>query len=156
MFVAGILVGDLRFPARRDARAFNSALAELGELAAFVALGLTVDLAFIADEGLWWRGLAIAVILGFVVRPLVVVPILLPAQLTWGERTFIIWSGLKGAVPILLASLAVVAGTDYALEIYGIVFVVVLFSVVVQGALVPAVGGRLGVPMSAGSAQSYE
>ena len=58
------------------------------------------------------------------------------------------WSGLKGAVPILLASLAVVGGTDYAAEIYGIVFVVVLFSVVVQGTLVPTVGARLGVPMS--------
>jgi cell volume regulation protein A len=57
------------------------------------------------------------------------------------------WSGLKGAVPILLASLAVVAGTDYAPELYGIVFVVVLFSVVVQGSLVPTVARRLGVPL---------
>ncbi len=156
VFVAGILVGDLRFPARRDARAVNSTLAELGELAAFVALGLTVDLAFIGDEGLWWRGLVIAAILGFVVRPLVVSPILLPVRLSWGERLFVVWSGLKGAVPILLASLAVVAGTEYAAEIYGLVFVVVLFSVVVQGTLVPAVGGRLGVPMSADASQSYE
>ena len=68
-------------------------------------------------------------------------------SLTWGERGFIVWSGLKGAVPILLASLAVVGGTDYAAEIYGIVFVVVLFSVVVQGSLVPTVATRLGVPM---------
>ncbi len=50
-------------------------------------------------------------------------------------------------MPILLASLAVVGGTDYAAEIYGIVFVVVLFSVVVQGSLVPTVAARLGVPM---------
>jgi cell volume regulation protein A len=57
------------------------------------------------------------------------------------------WSGLKGAVPILLASLAVVASTDYAPELYGIVFVVVLFSVVVQGSLVPTVARRLGVPL---------
>ena len=68
-------------------------------------------------------------------------------SLTWGERAFIVWSGLKGAVPILLASLAVVGGTEYATEIYGIVFVVVLFSVVVQGSLVPTVATRLGVPM---------
>ena len=147
VFVAGILVGDVRFEARRAVRAFNAALGELGELATFVALGLTVDLAFIGDEGLWWRGLLLAVLLGFLVRPLVVAPLLTVVDLSWGERGFIMWSGLKGAVPILLASLAVVASTDYAPELYGIVFVVVLFSVVVQGSLVPTVARRLGVPL---------
>ena len=147
VFVAGIIVGDLQYDARRAVRAFNSALSDLGELAAFVALGLTIDLAFIADEGLWWRGLVLAVLLGFVIRPLVVGPLLAAMRLTWGERGFIVWSGLKGAVPILLASLAVVGGADDAAEIYGMVFVVVLFSVVVQGTLVPTVAARLRVPM---------
>lgn len=147
VFVAGILSGDVRFEARRAVREFNAVLGDLGELAAFVALGLTIDLALITDEGLWWRGLVIAVLLGFVVRPLVVFPLIAPIRLSWGERGFIVWSGLKGAVPILLASLAVVSGTDYASEIYGIVFVVVLFSVLVQGTLVPTVASRLGVPI---------
>ncbi len=147
VFVAGILVGDIRFEARRAVRVFNAALGELGELATFVALGLTVDLAFIGDEGLWWRGLLIAALLGFVVRPLVVGPLVSIVGLTWGERGFIVWSGLKGAVPILLASLAVVASTEYAAQTYGIVFVVVLFSVVVQGSLVPTVARTLGVPL---------
>ena len=53
------------------------------------------------------------------------------------------WSGLKGAVPILLAALAVIGGVDDSGEIYEIVFVVVLFSVLVQGSLVPAVAERL-------------
>lgn len=148
VFVAGILVGDLRYPARGAVRQFNSALSDLGELAAFVALGLTVDLAAIGGEGLWWRGLVLAALLGFVIRPLVVGPLLASMRLTWGERGFIVWSGLKGAVPILLASLAVVGGTDYASGIYGIVFVVVLFSVVVQGSLVPAAASRLGVELT--------
>ncbi len=147
VFVAGILVGDVRYEARRAVRVFNSALADLGELAAFVALGLTIDLGLIGDAGLWWRGLLLAVLLGFVVRPIVVGPLVAATNLSWGERGFVVWSGLKGAVPILLASLAVVSGTDYAAEIYGIVFVVVLFSVVVQGTLVPTVAARLGVPM---------
>ena len=147
VFVAGILVGDVRYRERDDVASFNSALSDLGELAAFVALGLTVDLTLIADEGLWWRGLLLAVLLALLIRPLVVGPLLTTMSLTWGERAFIVWSGLKGAVPILLASLAVVGGTEYATEIYGIVFVVVLFSVVVQGSLVPTVATRLGVPM---------
>ena len=148
VFVAGILVGDVDFPARREVRSFNSALSDLGELAAFVALGLTIDLTMIADEGLWWRGLLLFVLLALVIRPVVVGPLLAPMRLTAGERGFIVWSGLKGAVPILLASLAVTGGTEYAAELYGIVFVVVLASVVVQGSLVPAVARRLGVPMS--------
>ena len=147
VFVAGIVVGDVRFRQREEVTSFNSALSDLGELAAFVALGLTVDLTLIADEGLWWRGLLLAILLAVVIRPLVVGPLLTTMRLTWGERGFIVWSGLKGAVPILLASLAVVGGTEYATEIYGIVFVVVLFSVVVQGSLVPTVANRLGVPM---------
>ncbi len=148
VFVAGIMIGDATFPSRIEVRHFLSALADLGELAVFVALGLTISLSFIFAGDVWWQGLVLAVLLGFVVRPLVVAPLLLPSKLTHGERLFVMWSGLKGAVPILLASLAVVGGTDQAPEIYGIVFVVVLFSVVVQGTLVPTVAGRLGVPMA--------
>jgi potassium/hydrogen antiporter len=147
VFVAGVVAGDVRHRAAREVREFNSAVSDLAELAVFVALGLTVDLGFITDEGLWWHGLVIAVLLGFVVRPLVVVPLLLPTSLGWGERLFVVWSGLKGAVPILLASLAVVAHTEYDQKLYGITFVVVLFSVLVQGSGVPAVARRLGVPM---------
>jgi potassium/hydrogen antiporter len=148
VFVAGIIVGEAEYPRRNEVRHFHSALADLGELAVFVALGLTIDLGFIGSEGLWWRGLLLAVLLGFVIRPLVVAPLLWPSRLGGRERLFVIWSGLKGAVPILLASLAVVGGTAYAPQIYGIVFVVVLFSVVVQGTAVPTVARALGVPMA--------
>jgi cell volume regulation protein A len=147
VFVAGIVVGDAEFPRRIEVRRFHSALADLGELAVFVALGLTVDLGFIVSGAVWWQGLVLAVLLGFVIRPLVVTPLLLPSKLERGERLFVLWAGLKGAVPILLASLAVVGGTEKAPEIYGIVFVVVLFSVVVQGTLVPTVAARVGVSM---------
>ena len=147
VFVAGIVIGDADFPRRIEVRHFTSALADLGELAVFVALGLTIDLGFIFSGSIWWQGLVLAAVLGFVIRPLVVTPLLLPSKLARGERMFVTWAGLKGAVPILLASLAVVGGTEQAPEIYGIVFVVVLFSVVVQGTLVPHVATRLGVPM---------
>jgi cell volume regulation protein A len=67
-------------------------------------------------------------------------------RLTWGERIFLAWGGLKGAVPILLGALALLADVDAASELYGIVFIVVLFSVIVQGASVPTVANRLNVP----------
>ncbi len=147
VFVAGIVVGDTVAPHTVEIRRFFRTLGNLAEIGVFIALGLTIDLTFIGDNGLWVDGLELAVLLGLVIRPLVVGLLLYPVELGAGERLFVMWSGLKGAVPILLASLAVVGGTDYAGEIYGIVFVVVLFSVVVQGTSVPAVARALGVPM---------
>jgi cell volume regulation protein A len=73
--------------------------------------------------------------------------LLIPTRLNRGERLFVIWGGLKGAVPILLAAFAVIAKADGAQRIYGIVFVVVLCSVIVQGTSIPFVANRLGVPM---------
>ncbi len=101
----------------------------------------------VLSSGDWLDGLVIAALLGFVIRPVVVVLLLLPVRLDWGERLFIAWSGLKGAVPILLAALAVIAVVDDAAQIYNVVFVVVLFSVAVQGTLLPTVAARLGVKL---------
>jgi cell volume regulation protein A len=77
----------------------------------------------------------------------VVVLTLIRARLSWAERAFITWSGLKGAVPILLAAFAVLGGVAGAGHVYGVVFVVVLISVVGQGTLVPLVARALTIPM---------
>ena len=70
----------------------------------------------------------------------------MPVRLRRGEKIFIVWGGLKGAVPILLGALAVLAGVDESGRIYGIIFVVVLFSVFVQGGSIPCAAARLHVP----------
>jgi potassium/hydrogen antiporter len=147
VFVAGILIGDRPLPHRQEVDAFLDSTSSLAEIAMFVALGLTIDLTELFDSDAWVEGLALAALLAFVIRPLVVGTLLLPVRLDRGERLFVMWSGLKGAVPILLAALALIGGVDDGNEIYGIVFVVVLFSVLVQGTLVPTVAERLGVPM---------
>jgi potassium/hydrogen antiporter len=147
VFVAGVLVGDRTMPHRDEVDGVLSSLGSLAEIVMFVALGLTVDLTDVLDSGAWLDGLILAALLGFVIRPLVVVALLLPARLDWGERLFVAWSGLKGAVPILLAALAVIAAVEDAGEIYDVVFVVVLFSVLVQGTLLPVVARALRVPL---------
>ena len=147
VFVAGILVGDRAMPHREEVDGVLSSLGSLAEIVMFVALGLTIDLTEVLDSGAWLDGLLLAAVLGFVIRPLVVVVLLLPARLGWGERLFVAWSGLKGAVPILLAALAVIGGVDDSSEIYNVVFVVVLFSVLVQGSLLPVVARALRVPL---------
>ncbi len=147
VFVAGIVIGDARAPYRLEIRRFHSALASLGEIVAFVVLGLTVSLGSLVHDNALVIGLVLAALLAFVVRPVLVGLLLLPIRLRPGERGFILWSGLKGAVPILLGTFAVgseVAGAD---QLYSIIFVVVAFSVVVQGGLVPLVARRLNVPM---------
>jgi cell volume regulation protein A len=147
VYIAGILIGDADIPAKRGIERFHTSLASLAEIVVFVALGLTIDLTALGDNHRWLDGLVLAVVLALVARPLAVGPLLLPVRLTGGERLFIMWSGLKGAVPILLASFAVLAAVDDADRIYGIVFVVVAFSVIVQGATIPYAARRLKIPM---------
>jgi cell volume regulation protein A len=147
VFVAGILIGDERAPYKAEIERFHGALASMGEIVAFAILGLTIDLGDLADQDVWVVGLGIGALLMFVVRPLLVGVLVLPMRLTPGERTFILWAGLKGAVPILLGTFAITAGAEDATRIYNIIFVVVALSVVVQGGLVPAAAHRLGVPM---------
>jgi cell volume regulation protein A len=152
VYVAGILVGDAGIPAKRTIERFNTSLASLAEIVVFVALGLTIDLTELGANHRWLDGLVLAVVLAVVARPLAVGPLLVPAKLSHNERIFVMWSGLKGAVPILLASFALLGGVEDANRIYGIVFVVVAFSVVLQGASIPFVAARLGIPMESRSA----
>ena len=147
VFIAGLALSELDLPYKRQIQRFHTALASLGEIVVFVVLGLTVNVGQLFDDRVWLDGLLLAVALAFVARPLGLAPLLAPMKLRLGEKVFIAWSGLKGAVPILLAALALLADVDDARRIYEIVFVVVLFSVVVQGASVPFAASRLGVPM---------
>jgi cell volume regulation protein A len=147
VFVAGVLVGGARAPYKGEIERFHTSLANLAEIVVFVALGLTIDLGSLDGRLVWLDGVLLALILAFVARVLACGPLLLATDLRRGERLFVLWGGLKGAVPILLATFAVIEGASEAQRIYGIVFVVVLASVVVQGTSIPFVAPRLGVPM---------
>jgi potassium/hydrogen antiporter len=140
VFVMGLVVGDLEAPSQ----ALQDRLASVAEIVAFVALGLTVHISGIPLSR-WGEGLALAAFLALVARPLIAGALLWPVRLDRGERLFVIWAGLKGAVPILLAAFAVTHHVPHSTRIYEIVFVVVLASVVVQGGTIPAAVRRLGV-----------
>jgi potassium/hydrogen antiporter len=147
VFIAGIMIGDVSAPFKRDIVRFHSSLAGLAEIVAFVVLGLTVSLPEVVSTDAWWAGLVLAVLLAFVVRPLLVGPLLLVVRLTTGERLFVVWAGLKGAVPILLGTYILGAGGEVSRWAYEVIFVVVAFSVIVQGGLVPTVAKHCRVPM---------
>ncbi|MCO6005596.1 potassium/proton antiporter [Actinoallomurus purpureus] len=147
VFAAGILLGDERAPYKREIERFHSSLASLAEIVAFIMLGLTIHLGELGDGGAWWIGLILAAALAFVIRPLFVGLMLWPVRLRRNERIFVLWTGLKGAVPILLGLFILQEGLPGVRRAYEIIFVVVAFSVIVQGGLVPALARRLRIPL---------
>ena len=147
VFVAGIVLGDEGAPYKKEIERFHQALASLGEIVAFVVLGLTVDLSELSRLDVWVPGLVFGAVLAFVIRPVLVGLCLIPARLAGHERNFVLFAGLKGAVPILLGGYLLDARVAGASRLYGIVIIVVVFSVVVQGGLVPTVARVLRLPM---------
>ncbi len=137
VILAGIMVGDIRAPYKREIERFASAASSLGEIVAFTVLGLSIPISQAFGHGRGWTGLALAALLILVVRPLFVGLVLAPIRLRRGERAFVLWAGLKGAVPILLGTYVLAEGVHGGERIYAVIFVVVLVSVVVQGGLVP-------------------
>jgi potassium/hydrogen antiporter len=147
VFVAGVALGDADVPLRDSIERFHTSLASLAEVVVFAALGLTIDVTDVLSSTRLLEGLALALILALIARPLAVGPLLLPVRMRPKERLFVIWGGLRGAVPILLAAFALLADVEDARRVYEIVFVVVAFSVLVQGSSIPWVARKLGIPM---------
>ena len=147
VFILGLVLGDARTPYKREIERFHTSLASLAELTVFVALGLTVAITSISGR-IWLEGITLLLALALLARPLAVGVCLAPFRLRPGERAFIGWSGLKGAVPILLAAFAVLNHVDGAGHVYALVFVVVLLSVAGQGTLVPLAAATFSVPIS--------
>lgn len=147
VFVAGILVGDERAPYKREIERFHAVLAGLGEIVTFTLLGLTLDLDTLRDGDAWLIGLGLALLMTLVIRPVLVGLVLLPVRLERNERHFMAWAGLKGAVPILLGSYILATDHPQRVEAYDVVFVVVVFSVMVQGGMVPWIARFLRLPV---------
>ena len=146
VFVAGLIVGDVQAPFKREIEVFQDGLSTIAEVLVFVTLGLTISISSLGASR-WLEGLAIAAFVAFVARPIVASALLAPAHLRRGERLFVTWGGLKGAVPILLAAFALAQHVHDAQRIYETVFVVVLASVVVQGGTIPLAARWFGVEM---------
>ena len=155
VLVAGILIGDIRAPFKREVERFTSGLSGLGEIVAFTVLGLSISIRDAIRPEVFWTGLALAAILILLIRPLLVGAVTAGIRLDAGERAFVLWAGLKGAVPILLGTYILGAGGTDARRVYEIIFVVVLISVVVQGSLVPTFARLLDVPMTTSEPQPF-
>lgn len=146
VFVAGIVLDEAAPATNKVLARIQLHLPRVGEIVAFVMLGVTVDLHTLPTAHAWLIGLGLFALLTFVIRPVVCVPVL--GVVSRRETAFIAWAGLKGAVPMLLGVLAVSGGVPDAARLLAIVFVVVVASIVVQGGALPWVARRLGLETS--------
>ena len=140
-FVAGLIIGEEDVQHHEHTEDVLSVGANLGEIAMFLALGLTISFDKFDDSVAIELGLF--ALLTFLVRPLVTHAVLAPSSLARREQAFIAWGGLRGAVPIILAFFAVIEGVDDADRIYTVVFVTVTLSILVQGSTLPWLARKL-------------
>ena len=141
IYLTGIVIGNRRVIFQRGTFLFMDGLAWMGQIAMFVVLGLLStpsELVPVAKSGL-----LLAAVLIFVARPVAVVPLLWPFRFSWREHVLIAWVGLKGAVPIILATFPLMYALPEGRAVFNLVFFVVLVSAILQGWTLPFLATRL-------------
>ena len=131
VYVAGIVMGNHNFIHKRSLLRFHEGIAWLMQISMFLTLGLFVFPSRLIPVAP--MGLLLSLFLLFIARPLSVYGALLFARLGLAEKTMVAWAGLRGAVPIILATFPLLAGVPGADLIFHLIFFVVLTSVLVQG-----------------------
>ncbi len=143
VYLAGITMGNHSFLHRRSLARFHDGLAWLMQIVMFLMLGLLVfPSRLVTIAGI---GLVVAVFLMLVARPLSVMLTLVPFRIPLAEKAILSWVGLRGAVPIVLATFPLLADVPQANVLFDVVFFVVLTSVLIQGTSIPRVARWLGV-----------
>lgn len=153
VYVAGIVMGRNDFIHKRSVMRFHDGLAWLMQIAMFLALGLLVFPSHLVPiVGL---GLLSALFLIFVARPVAVFVTLVFFGMKLNEKAMISWVGLRGAVPIVLATFPLLAGLPRAETMFDLVFFIVLTSILLQGTSLPLVARWLGLESHAGEKVAY-
>ena len=146
VYLTALVLGNSELPHRRAVLGFASSTALLAEAGLFVLLGL------LASPERLLPALPEALLIGaaatFLARPLAVAASALPFRLPWREQVFLSWAGLRGAVPIVIATIPVTRGVDGAEQVVDVVFVLVVVYTLIQAPTLPWVGRRLGVVAS--------
>ena len=143
VYLAGLVLGTGQIPAKRTMTTFHNGMGWLAQVVMFLVLGLLVfpsDLGEVALEGT-----ILAVVVVLVARPVGVFLGTLGAGFSLAEKTVLGWAGLRGAVPVVLATFAVLADVPNSTEFFNVVFFAVLLSTVVQGATFEPLAKLLGV-----------
>jgi potassium/hydrogen antiporter len=143
VYLAGLWLGNARLPHRGVTLGFAEGMAWLAEIGLFVLLGLLASPARLPEAFL--PALVVGTGLLLLARPLSVIACATPFRIPWREQAFMSWAGLRGAVPIVLATIPLSQGLPDATRIFDVVFLLVVVFTLLQAPLLPWLARRLGV-----------
>ncbi|MFH0521599.1 potassium/proton antiporter [Streptomyces sp. M41] len=141
VYLASMVMGNAKLPHWPATRGFAEGLGWIAQIGMFVLLGLLVTPHELGDDIL--PALVIGLALTMLARPLSVVVCLVPFGMPWREQALMSWAGLRGAVPIILATIPMVGGVEDSRRIFNIVFVLVVVYTLIQGPTLPWLGRKL-------------
>ncbi len=144
-YVAGITLGSKNFVHKISITQFHDGLAWLMQISVFVILGLLAFPSRVLE--LWIPGISLALFLMLIARPVAVFVSLLFVRLQKRSKFFVSWAGLRGAVPVILATFPLTAGVGGAQQLFDLVFFVVLLSVIIQGTTLGRLAKVVGVQL---------
>lgn len=156
VYIAGIVLGNRPLVFKRGILLFMDGTAWLGQIVMFTVLGLLTFPSRLVDVAP--AGFAVAGVLTLIARPIAIFPLLLPFSFSAREIAVVAWGGLKGAVPIILATFPLLRGIPEGRLLFDLVFFVVLVSAMTQGWTLPYLAKRLGLQraLPPGAAASLE
>ncbi len=143
VYVAALILGTGVVPAKQTTIAFHQGLSWVSQISLFFLLGLLVFPSQLVDVAA--EALLLSAALMFVARPLAAVVASALAPFDMRERLMLGWAGLRGAIPIWLATFPVIAGVEGADQIFNAIFFVVVTSTLIQGATFEPLAQRLGL-----------
>ncbi|MGV2940898.1 potassium/proton antiporter [Mesobacillus sp. LC4] len=145
VYIAAITIGNAEIAYRHSIFRFTEGFAWMMQILMFVILGLLVFPSELFNLAILIQGILISMILMMVARPAAVFISTIKMDYSQKERIFLSWAGLKGAVPIILATFPLLAGIEDSHQIFNVVFFVVLTSALIQGATIPMLANKLGL-----------
>jgi cell volume regulation protein A len=143
VYLAGLWLGSVPIPAKRAVTLFHQGLALVAQVTLFVVLGLLVFPSQLGDVAV--EGTILALVLVFVARPVATLLCTTPARFPARDQLVLAWAGLRGAIPVVLATFPVIDEVPGSLDFFNIVFFAVLLSTLLQGATFEPFAKALGV-----------
>jgi cell volume regulation protein A len=143
VYIAGVVLGNHNFVLKKSLTLLHDGISWLMQCAMFLTLGLLIYPSKVM--GVMDKGILISAFLILVARPVSVFVSLMFSRLTFREKSLISWVGLRGSVPVVLATYPLVAGFDSNVMIFNLVFFVALSSLIIQGTSIPLVSKLIGV-----------